>query len=276
MKQRIFSAIIGLSLFATILFFFDGIIFHIAIALVSVIAVYEVLVATKYSENKALSAVSLIFAAMVPFFRMPGFNNIAKLASFLFIAALFTVLIIKHDTIKFEHIGLVFFVSLVFPLALSSVIYIRDENPQFGMLYVLLIFVFAWGADGGAYFVGKFFGKHKLAPKISPNKTIEGAIGGLIAGIIFSVLTAYIYSSYMVSTGVSVTINWVLLIIVAAVMSIIGMFGDLSASIIKRQCSIKDFGHILPGHGGVLDRFDSILFVAPTLFILLQFVKLVK
>ena len=126
--------------------------------------------------------------------------------------------------------------------------------------------------DAGAYFVGSAIGKHKLCPDISPKKTVEGAIGGVVTtGIIF-VIYAYFYRMVQLSMGVDdFSVNYIVLAVVGMVCAVLGMLGDLSASLVKRQTGIKDFGKLMPGHGGMLDRFDSVLFVAPFLAIVLKF-----
>ena len=122
--------------------------------------------------------------------------------------------------------------------------------------FVWLVYIIAFGSDTFAYFTGKFFGKNKLYPEVSPNKTIEGAIGGIIGSTILSL----IYFNYL-------SINKYFYIIIFSVSaSVFSMAGDLTASKIKREYKIKDFGNLLPGHGGIMDRFDSVLFVAPTVY----------
>ncbi|HQK53089.1 MAG TPA: phosphatidate cytidylyltransferase [Sedimentibacter sp.] len=122
--------------------------------------------------------------------------------------------------------------------------------------FVWLVYIIAFGTDTFAYFTGKFFGKNKLYPEVSPNKTVEGAIGGIIGSTILSL----IYFNYL-------SINKYFYIIIFSVSaSVFSMAGDLTASKIKREYKIKDFGNLLPGHGGIMDRFDSVLFVAPTVY----------
>ncbi|MEG0019946.1 MAG: phosphatidate cytidylyltransferase, partial [Oscillospiraceae bacterium] len=138
-----------------------------------------------------------------------------------------------------------------------------------GAFLFVLSGAIAWGGDVMAYFTGFLIGKHKLAPNLSPKKTIEGAVGGVLGSVFFAILMVYIYSyikpwAEMSGIVYEITASKLLVVgTVAAVGSCIGIIGDLFASAIKRQCGIKDYGYIMPGHGGVLDRFDSILLVAP-------------
>ena len=129
-----------------------------------------------------------------------------------------------------------------------------DQTPY--ALLVWLVFFTAFGTDVCAYFAGYLFGKHKLCPSISPKKTVEGAIGGVIGSVILSVVFITIFQPDLLLHG----------IVIGFLGSIISQFGDLTASIIKRKIGIKDYGDLIPGHGGVLDRFDSVLFTAPFVY----------
>jgi phosphatidate cytidylyltransferase len=137
---------------------------------------------------------------------------------------------------------------------------------KIGKFVVLVPFAVAFINDAGAYFAGLYFGKHKLAPVLSPNKTIEGVIGGIIASVFSMVLYAVILqlADFRVSYGLAV--------LYGLLGAIAGAFGDLCFSVIKRQTGIKDYGKLMPGHGGILDRFDSMMTVAPLMEILLLWI----
>jgi phosphatidate cytidylyltransferase len=161
------------------------------------------------------------------------------------------------------------FAALGISASFPPLVLIRDSHRNIlGLLYILLALGSGWFADTGAYFTGMALGRHKLAPLISPKKTVEGAVGGIIINMICCSLTAYIFTltaeklNYM-----HLHVNYPLLIIISAAAAAAGILGDLSASIIKRQCKIKDFGNIMPGHGGVMDRFDSVLLTAPLIYL---------
>ena len=130
-----------------------------------------------------------------------------------------------------------------------------------GIYYLLLLINFASICDTGAYFVGSFFGKHKLCPEISPKKTVEGALGGIALSLIVSVILAACYGS----RG-----HLVVTLVMTVLLCIVGMLGDLFASVIKRRAGIKDYGNLIPGHGGILDRFDSMLLIAPVLYMFME------
>ena len=133
----------------------------------------------------------------------------------------------------------------------------------YGRLYIWLPFVTAWLCDTCAYFTGMLFGKHKLIPSVSPKKTIEGAIGGVLGSVISVVIFALVCKN-VASAEVSI-LN---AIILGAVCAVVSQFGDLCASCIKREHDVKDFGNLIPGHGGILDRFDSVLMVSPIVYYL--------
>lgn len=278
MKQRIISAMVGLIFFFSIMFLLDTIIFNIVISIVAVISVYELLSAIRVTENKYLLISSLGIASIVPFLGLPQMYEYVPVALFLYFVILICSLLYGENKMPFEKITSTFFITTIFPLAISSLIFIRDEfQSPISLYYILLVFAFSWGSDTGAYFVGKFFGKTKLAPDISPKKTIEGVYGGVLSCYLFvAIFTAlYILVSKDVNLGSVTSINYIALILIAPIASLIGVSGDLSASIIKRQYKIKDFGNIIPGHGGVVDRFDSVFFIAPFFYIILKFIPII-
>lgn len=282
MKQRVISGAIAIVIFIIALLFRDTIGFNFAISILSVIAIWEIFVATKYVKNRLLLAASLVFSASVPFFKNPYFTVASKTACFIFVVVLFAIMIYERNIVTLEQIGLIFMLVLIISFAFSSIIYIKDLPIELrtrnyltrdGLFFVLLAASGAWVTDMGAYFTGKLIGKHKLAPTISPKKTIEGAIGGIVFNVIAYIIAGVIWQATEVKQTGGVQI--IPLALVAVLASVIAMLGDLSASYIKRSCHIKDFGNIMPGHGGVLDRFDSILLVAPFLYVVLQYIPII-
>lgn len=147
------------------------------------------------------------------------------------------------------------------PFLLVFFTLLRDKQPM-GLIYIAYIFTSAWGSDTFAYLIGKKFGKHKLTP-ISPKKTVEGAIGGIVGALLFSLVYTVVINNFM-----HLSINYLHIAIITSVLAIIGEIGDLAASGIKRYCGIKDFSDLLPGHGGMLDRIDSLLLITPFAYIL--------
>jgi phosphatidate cytidylyltransferase len=138
------------------------------------------------------------------------------------------------------------------------------EFPEHGIYFAWLIFISAWASDTGAYFVGSKWGRRKLAPQLSPNKTVEGAMGGLLAAVVFS----FAYGAVLWACFEKIPSDFVwILAIVGLIGALLSQLGDLTASAIKRHTGIKDFGSLLPGHGGIIDRFDSVLFTAPAVYL---------
>lgn len=260
MKQRILSSIGGLALLVAILFFFETAVFNTAVSAICVVAVYEFFHATKISENKWLTSVAYVVAAVIPFIPRAAEMDLLPVVILPYMGVLFGILLATHQTTRVEQVGLTFMISIGIPLALSSVVYLRDAfGMTLGLFYLILALGGAWFTDTGAYFVGCSIGKHKMTPVISPHKTWEGAVGGIVVCILLMLLSGFIFEA--VTDGYNV--NYGMLALLAPAASVISMIGDLSASLVKRQFGIKDFGKIMPGHGGVLDRFDSLLFVAP-------------
>ena len=192
-------------------------------------------------ETKSIS--SLLMKAIIAFFVYMG------------------LYVIKFPKYKFTDIvwG---FVGIVYIPVMISFFYTTRELPN-GIYFVWLIFVTSWGSDTFAYCVGKLFGKHKLAPVLSPKKSIEGFIGGIIG----SMLLCYIIYGIIFSSQLDITPQSLFVLIsFAGLCSVISVIGDLTASAIKRENNIKDYGNIIPGHGGVMDRFDSVIFTAPIVY----------
>lgn len=171
---------------------------------------------------------------------------------------IFAVLsVLKHKKYDFLHMAAMSFAVIYITFAMNYIAYIRDIE-SFGLHYLFIAFISAWISDTGAYFCGCLCGKHKLIPDISPKKTVEGAVGGILCsalgGIVFGLIEQFAFGH---------TANYGLLALVCGIGSVAGQFGDLVASMMKRKFNIKDFSNIMPGHGGITDRFDSVMLTAP-------------
>lgn len=278
MKQRVISAVVALAFLGVVLFWVDTVFLNIVIALLGAIAVYEVLRAAKCTEPKAMMILCVAAALAIPFLGYDTNFIMLPVAAFVFALGMMLILLVKFETLRVEKVGFAAFITIMIPVMLSIFVHFRNKYQGDGteIFYILLIFVGAFITDTGAYLGGRAFGKRKLAPKISPNKTVEGAISGAILCIIVLPLYCWIYSFISANAGIPVMVNYVGMICIAPVLAVMAMAGDLSASIIKRQCGVKDFGSIMPGHGGVMDRFDSVLFVAPTLLIYAHYLPLIS
>lgn len=275
MLKRILTAIVALPLVILIFWLNNTLVMMLAMTLVSVLSVAEVLIATKYFSNKGLTAVCMVFVAALPSFLY--FDELIRFFPMLagtFLLIMFLIMLYDHENVKFQEISLMAFVAFLVPISLSTVFFLHKKG-EFGIFYVILAFLIPWISDAGAYFVGSAIGKHKMAPKISPKKSWEGFFGGIATAII-SVLVVglgYPWIESMINGSVNFKVNIPLLVIVAIVGSVLGVIGDFSASLLKRQCEVKDFGSILPGHGGMLDRFDSMLFAAPFLYFVFNIIE---
>lgn len=264
MKQRIISGTLCVLVLVAVLCFYKTLVLEAAICVLSAIAVYELLSADGFREHKPFLYLSVAAAALMPYascFNLQG----AVIAIFL---ALVVVLLLRyHSNLSFEKISFLVVSTLGVSLSFLCILLLRNEFAKTGLIYILIIFGGAWFADTGAYFTGRFFGKHKLSPQISPKKTVEGAVGGVIANILLVDLMAFVYTKIVAGFDIAVTVNYIELSILATLVAFAGMAGDLIASVIKRQIGIKDYGNVIPGHGGIMDRFDSILFTAPTVYL---------
>ncbi len=281
LKQRIITALLGMVVFFTVLFCFDTIIYDVAICIVSLIAVHELLLATKVTKSIPLTVAFMIGAVMPFIYPAKDIDGHSKVlfwyvwVAILFLIAMTAIIInmISKKKISLKQHLFGFLTIVIVPSLFYILLVIRNEFGFYqGIYYTMLIFACSWGADTGAYFAGRFFGKKKLAPKISPNKTVEGVYGGVVSALLFVSLITVIYYFVMKSQGQVAQINYIALLFIGVVAPLAGVLGDLTASWIKRKCDIKDFGSIMPGHGGVLDRFDSVLLVAPFIFIALKMI----
>ena len=277
MKQRIITALIGLSLFSVCLMFFETIIFNIVIAAIAIIGTMELLSAAKITKFVPICVLCAVLVGITPFLSTPLIIQYRMAIYMLFVFVAFLLLLAHHNELRFADLAFALFSSFLLGLVFSVFIYVRDLDIDRGtrFFYIILIFGGAWLADSAAYFAGRFFGKHKLAPQISPKKTIEGAVGGVLGCILGFVLLGLAFDAIMAAYGSALRVNYLYLIILSAILSVVGMLGDLTFSVVKRQYGIKDYGNILPGHGGVLDRFDSVAFTAPALYIIIQFIDIV-
>lgn len=277
MKQRVITGVLSAIIFIGALCLMNTIVFPVFIALLSAMAVYEIEKAVGL-KNKLIMILSLILSAAVPF--IVHFQAKLPVAAFggVYVVLILIFMLIEFETTKFEQAITAIFASVCVPYSFSLMIVFRDIHIHFNGytkidgIYLLLFAYFAgWMTDIFAYFVGSKLGKHKLCPKISPKKSVEGAIGGVVGAIILNVLLLFVFKQFFFE-GES-GLSYLTVIILSVVLSVISMFGDLAASTIKRNFGIKDFGKLLPGHGGIMDRFDSVLFVLPVLYSAIYFMN---
>ncbi len=267
MLKRIISGIcLAILMIAVFLFSEFPFVINAFAALISAMATYEVLVITKYAEGRWLEIFALILSITIPFAQyVPRITeNDILLVFFVITVILFMTMILYNRTFSFEHICVIFCMSLIIPVLFTSMVYIRGM--EFGIFLLVFVFLASWGADSGGYIFGMMFGTAKFTPTISPKKTIEGVFGG-----VFGAITACLCVCVAVDIFYSdVVVNYWLVVLYAAIGACFAIIGDLSASVIKRSFGVKDFGSLIPGHGGIMDRFDSVLFASPAVYILMN------
>lgn len=258
MKQRVITAVVALIIFIPLIVY-GGLPLTIAALVLGLIAINEILIMKKMllvSFEAIVSNLGLILMVLPDNwlnFLPDGLNR-------LFLFYILVVLVLLHTVVKktrfsFDDAGVLTLAMLYIGTGFHYFVTARADGLT-TLLYAMLI---VWLTDSGAYMLGKRFGKHKLAPKVSPNKTWEGSIGGTVAATIILAIYLWFFP---------VGYSWVVMIGLTLILSIVGQFGDLVESALKRFYGVKDSGKILPGHGGILDRFDSMLLVMPMLHLL--------
>lgn len=237
----------------------------------SIVGLYEYFKAVGLHEHKLLCLMGYGAAVVISFGAGLSVTT-PLLLIYLYVVVLFAIMICSHKNITLVHLSKLFFGLIYIPYFLSHIIYVRAL--EFGNFYVWLVFIGAFLSDTCAYFTGSFMGRHKLCPEISPHKTIEGAVGGLVGGGLSFVLFGLIVNLFFGKFLGGMHFALLRMFVFGVFASCVSQIGDLAASSIKRQFGIKDFGSILPGHGGILDRCDSIILVAPMIFFFLHIVEI--
>ncbi len=266
MKVRILSAVIGLSVAVGLLVggYFFPIIIDLSIAVIAAMCTEEGLSAKKLNKKAGIcvpcTAFTFLFCMIYSLSAYPALV-------YIFFVVLFSVMIFNHENLVFSDLAFAVIITILCTLGMWSMAYLFDSSSSVsvGLFYVVTSLATPWLADGGAYFGGSLFGKRKLCPNISPKKTVEGAVSGVIVGTLLSLLVGVVFERFIFSGGESV--NYLLLAVYGLLGTVVSIVGDLSFSLIKRSCGIKDFGNVIPGHGGMLDRFDSVIFSTPLLLI---------
>ena len=272
MKQRILVAVIGIPLLLLVLCWAPHWATAALLAALGVIGAHEQLAAVSGAEKtKSLWVLAGFMAVCTVFSTYAGMEaykgTVLVAVPWLLCAAVALLFLLavrwfgRENAIAFQDVCAVLLGGVAIPLAMSCLLRLRLM--EFGGGLVLMPLVAAFMSDAAALFTGMACGKHKLAPKASPKKTVEGAVGGLVGGIVGMVLFRIVFFFVTVQ---ALSIGWCM--VIGLVGAFMGQLGDLSFSVIKRQCGIKDYGRLLPGHGGVLDRFDSVIFAAPVVWMI--------
>ncbi len=272
--RRVLVALIATPVVIYALFFLE-VLFLVIVVIASVLMALELLSIAEVKSIRVHKDITVLFTALIPlltYFTIyyPWYFIIDKWNTTTFIIIISTVMIFTIETFKkdFKHtletISTHIFTLIYCGVLISFLIKLQELSPY----YLLFIWLVAWMTDSGAYFIGKYFGRHKLNLKSSPNKTVEGFIGGILSGIISGVLLKVIFPVEY-STLNSPLFSFVFIIIMSFIFSVISIFGDLAESILKRSSGIKDSKTYIPGHGGMLDVIDSLVYTAPLFYYLI-------
>ena len=270
-KTRLISAVVLIALVIIALFFAPPLAVGLLVSGVTYAVMYELTKVFNLKEKRILTTVNFIFAtifmALSYIETAPALKILAPAVVF-YIMVLLTIAVIDNERVKFSDVTTSVFLVFYAVALLVHLTYLRKmEN---GLALLVLALLGAYATDTGAYFTGLTLGKHKLIEKISPNKTVEGAIGGVLLTVVIFV----IYGLVMKNLGH--TVNFLYLLILSVLCAVTAQLGDLSASLMKRSFQVKDFGNIIPGHGGMVDRLDSLMFVAPIVYHFITFLPVIK
>lgn len=284
MLKRIITSIVALCVFVPVLVFSDTWIFPVIMAACAVIGICEMAFCQGFKKNLFLIIPLSLAAAFFPIFArltyldaagtgsLHGLLKLALSVTFVMAIYVFGVAVFGNKTVTVTDAGLLFATSFYIIAAFTSIVYIHDYVSGGEYIY-LLTFICAWVTDIFAYFTGRFLGKHKLIPAVSPKKTVEGAIGGVAFCVGAVVLFGFIIEKFFNPDGIF-SANYLVLAISGVFISVVSQIGDLIMSVIKRHYGIKDYGKLFPGHGGILDRFDSVLAVSLLLAVICTYFDL--
>lgn len=260
MKSRLLVAAVGVPVLLWVILWAPLIVLEFMIALLSAIGAYELMKCVGAHQNWRAGIAAAAFLLIVLSEMVGQQMYLPLILGYLLI--IFALAVWKAGEIQWKEISTAIFSLLVIPYAFGS--FLRLEAMGYHRAFLLLPLIFSFSSDTGAYFAGRAFGKHKLAPKVSPNKTVEGAIGGLLGNAVGGAVFGGVMNVFL-----SQSIDLFGIVILGVCCSAIAQLGDLSFSLIKREFEIKDYGKLFLAHGGVLDRFDSVLFVAPILTLIM-------
>ena len=269
MLKRILTGIVAFCfVFVPVLLFADTAALPIGIAVFAMIATYEILHCVGLHKNLWLSVPMYLMSAAVPFglrYLADGILSLIPAVICLPLLISLAVAVFSHGKADIRDVSSAFVLWLYTIVGFMSLIYMHDFITG-GRYFYLLAFIGAWVTDTFAYFTGMLLGKHKLIPDVSPKKTVEGAVGGIVFCVLAFVGFGLLYNHLWLLEGDTPLPLW-LMATVGLLVSLVSQIGDLSLSLLKRKYGIKDFGKIFPGHGGVMDRFDSVLAVSIMLLV---------
>lgn len=260
--KRWTSAIIGFPIVAIILIFGNKYIIDICFSIIAILALYEYFNSFK-ENNKSLSWIAYLSALSIAFIHIiPAESTLRVIAAIipLSVLILFAQVIASNMKYNIKDISITAFGICYIVIFLMYIPVIRQM--EHGMIKIWYLVIAAWGTDTFAYLIGRKYGKHHFT-SISPNKSIEGCIAGVVGSTAVMLLYTFICNNF-----IGMNFNYFYILLISIVLSLVGQLGDLAASSIKRYSGIKDFSNLIPGHGGILDRMDSVLFIAPFAYLL--------
>ena len=268
MKSRILVAVVGVPVLVYIVLWGHPLLLLFALALLAGIGGNELYRCVGGEKDSFLSVAAVFIPCLTVgwCYGLPQYLGVWFILSTLVV---FTYAIFKGGAVRFHQIAAVLFGGIAIGYSFSSFLRIYANGVSRG--YLLLPFILSFACDTFAYFAGLTLGKHKLAPKVSPKKTVEGSIGGLLGNVVCGLLFAFVMKHWF--HGASGTLGYSAMAVLSLFCGVVAQIGDLSFSLIKREFGVKDYGKIFLAHGGVLDRFDSVLFVAPTLAALMELMQ---
>lgn len=278
MKTKVISGVVVAVILVLVWLGMFTPVFGLFFAVMAGMACYEI---TKVSgvECKTITYPAIAFAFVLPLMLEYGFKIPLVICIMIYIMGLLILMIFNHENVTFEKIAVTIYASVVVPFGFATLTLITDLYKIYKNIderHCIFLIWFAVSSalftDVFAYFIGMKFGKHKMAPKISPKKSMEGAVGGVICELLFNLLALFLFEKFVFNTPFAIPV-WSYCIM-SVFLSLMGIFGDLIASLIKRNCNVKDFSNLIPGHGGIMDRFDSVIFVAPMLYIMITLFEL--
>lgn len=256
MKSRLLVAALGIPLILWVILWAPLGVLRLTLALLSGIGAYELMKCVN-ANPRWRDGIAIASGLTIGLSSING-QQFYEALLVAYILCFFARAVWKAGEVKWQELATAIFCLVVIPYAFSA--FMRLNDAGFHRAVLLLPLIFSFASDTGAFFVGLTLGKHKLAPKVSPKKTVEGAIGGLVGnavgGIVFALVMNHSFGQNM---------DYLMIVILGVICSVVAQLGDLSFSLIKREFGIKDYGNLFLAHGGVLDRFDSVLFVAPVL-----------
>ena len=266
MKTRVLTGLLIIAVMLAIVAVSNTVVYPIAISVLATIAAYEVLKAIAMKDKLLVAVPAYVITAVMPFLAYVLCNILGKNEStfilvlafvvFVYMMWLFIVAVFSRGAVSFAAVSSAIVTTIYISACFSSLVILRYID-KIGLFCLGMVLIGAWVSDVCAYFTGVLFGKHKLIPEVSPKKTVEGAVGAVVCTTLAMVLYGLIISVFT-----ELVPNYLVLAVSGAVLSVTGQVGDLLASVIKREHGVKDYGTLLPGHGGIMDRFDSVLAVS--------------